>query len=296
MPNKEEFNGFDDDIFSPEDFDEEEIPEDDELDDESETDDNEEQVENQEENPQTTEETDEQVKTQEETEVDEKAKAEAEKNSYYAQKRREREAAEKAKREKEIREAAKLEAQLEMLKTNPYTNEKIVDEEDLRIYKLQKAIEEKGGDPISDLPKALAEQNRKEAQERKALAEQEQANKLRLDKQASDLYAKYPEARQTAPEDLELLGLIEEKNKDDSKWTMTDCYEFLVMKRKYESLLQSQQEAQTKKNSAVKEATNKYHKIPSAQPNGGRVSEDDYEAMSVEEYIKRQNENKIDFF
>ena len=297
MPIKEEFNGFDDDIFSPEEFiDEDENPTEENQDVESETDDNVEQVENQEETSETVEETEEQVKTQEVTETEEKAQTEVDKNAYYAKKRREREALEQAQREKEIREAAKLEAQLEMIKTNPYTNEAISDEEDLKIYKLQKAIEEKGGDPIIDLPKALAEANRREAQERKTLAEQEQANKLRLDKQARDLYAKYPEARQTAPEDLELLGLIEEKNKDDSKWTMTDCYEFLVMKRKYESLLQSQQEAQTKKNEVVSETTNKYHKIPSSQPNGGQVSEDDYEKMTVEQYIKKQSENKVDFF
>ena len=46
----------------------------------------------------------------------------------------------------------------------------------------------------------------------------------------------------------------------------------------------------------VEETTNKYHKIPSAQPNGGQVSEDDYENMTVEQYIKKQNENKVDFF
>jgi hypothetical protein len=297
MPNKEEFNGFDDDIFSPEDFEiEEETPTEEPDEDESETDDKVEQVETQEETSETTEEPDEQVKTQEEPEVDEKAKAEAERNAYYAKKRREREAAEKAQREKEIRETAKLEAQLEMIKVNPYTNEAISDEEDLKIYKLQKAIEEKGGDPLSDLPKALAEQNRKEAQERKALAEQEQEKQLRLSKQASDLFAKYPEARETAPKDQELLDLIEKKDKSDSNWTMTDCYEYLVMKRKYESLLKTQQEAQTKKDSAVKEATNKYHKIPSSQPSGKPVSEDDYENMTIEQYIKKQNENKVDFF
>ena len=202
-----------------------------------------------------------------------------------------------SKREKEIREAAKLEAQLEMIKTNPYTNEAISDEEDLKIYKLQKAIEEKGGDPISDLPKALAEQNRKEAHERKALAEQEKAKQEKLSKQASDLFAKYPEAQGIATKDKELINLIETKgDSTTSNWTMTDCYEYLVMKRKYENLLQSQQEAQTKKNSAVKEATNKYHKIPSSQPNGGRVSDDDYSTMSDEEYLKSEAEKSLDFF
>ena len=295
MTNKEEFNGFDDDIFSPEDFDEDEDPEDDEEtdDDESESDDNDEQVETQEESSQTAEETDEQVKTQEDETADEKAKLDAEKNSYYAKKRREREAAEKAQREKEIREAAKLEAELGLIKTNPYTNEAISDEEDLKIYKLQKAIEEKGGDPLADLPKALAEQNRKEAQERKKLAEQNQATQNKLAEEANELFAKYPEAMNTAQNDQELLDLMAEKS---GRWTMLECYEHLAQKRKVEASVKKKTQSDQKKKEVVEETTKKYHKIPSSQANGGQVSDDDYEKMTIEQYIKKQNENKVDFF
>ena len=295
MPKKLEFNGFDDDIFDPIDFDEEETPETDEdiTDDESEADDNDEQVENQEESSQTTEETEENVKTQEEETVEEKAKPEADKNSYYAKKRREREAAEKAQREKEIREAAKLEAELGLIKTNPYTNEAISDEEDLKIYKLQKAIEEKGGDPLSDLPKALAEQNRKEAQERKALAEQNKATQDKLAEEANELFAKYPEAMNKAQNDQELLDLMASKS---GRWTMLECYEYLAQKRKFEDSVKKKTQNEQKKKEVVDEATKKYQKIPSAQANGGQASEDDYEKMTIEQYIKKQSENKVDFF
>lgn len=293
MPNKVEFNGFDDDIFDPEDFEEETPDTEEEIqDDESETDDNVELVETVEETSETTKEPDEQVKTQEEAEVETK-KPETDKNSYYAQKRREREAAEKAQREKEIREAAKLEAELGLIKKNPYTNEVISDEEDLKIYKLQKAIEENGGDPITDLPKALAEQNRKEAKERKALAEQNQATQEKLAKEANELFEKYPEAVNVAQNDQELLDLMAEK---DGRWTMVECYEHLAQKRKYEQSVKKKTQDEQKKKEVVEETTNKYHKIPSAQPNGGKVSEDDYSTMTTEEYIKSEEAKKIDFF
>ena len=294
MPIKEEFNGFDDDIFSPEEFiDEVENPTEENQEVESETDDNVEQVENQEETSETVEETEEQVKTQEVTETEEKAQTEVDKNAYYAKKRREREALEQAQREKEIREAAKLEAELGLIKTNPYTNEAISDEEDLKIYKLQKAIEEKGGDPIIDLPKALAEANRREAQERKTLAEQEQANQRKLANEANELYAKYPQAIETAQNDQELLDLMANKM---GRWTMLECYEYLMQQREIATAKKTKVETETKKNEVVSETTNKYHKIPSSQPNGGQVSEDDYEKMTIEQYIKKQSENKVDFF
>lgn len=291
MPNKEEFNGFDDDIFSPEEF-----VEDEEIEDESEPNGNGEQVEQEDDNSQTEEETEEQAEVQEESETDEKAKAEAEKNAHYARLRRQREAEEKElkeKKEKEIREAAKLEAELGIIKKNPYTEEPIVDEEDLRIYKLQKAIEEKGGDPITDLPKAIAEENRKIAQERKAQAEQNQATQAQLAQQANELFEKYPEAIGTAQDDQELLDLMSEKS---GRWTMTECYEYLQMTRKNTQATKTKAETEETKAKVVKETTNKISKTPSSQSNGGKASKDDYLAMTDEEYLKQEAENNTDFF
>ena len=240
MPNKEEFNGFDDDIFSPEDF---EI-EDEELEEETEPNGNGEEVTEQEDNPQPEEETDEQAEVQEESEAEKKAKAQADKNAYYAKLRRQREAEEKTNKEKEIREAAKLEAELGLLKKNPYTDEPIVDEEDLKIYKLQKAIEERGGDPVTELPKAIAEANRKEAQQRKVQAEQNQATQAKLAEEAKELFEKYPEANGTAQDDQELIDLLTEKG---GRWTMTECYEYLQMTRKREQATQTKAKIEKEK-------------------------------------------------
>ena len=276
MPNNNEVTGTNEDILSPDDFDIE-----DNQGDESETDDNVEQVDGQDETSNTADEDDENVKTQEELEAAKKAKAEAKKNSYYAQKRREREAAEKAQKEKEIREKAKLEAELELVKVNPYTNEKIVDEEDLKIYKLQKAIEEKGGDPLSDLPKALAEENRKEAQRKKALIEKDQATQQKLAEEANELYSKHPEAVGQAEKDQELLDLITEKN---GRWTMNECYEYLQQKRNTEKTQKAKTQNETKKKEVVGEAAKKYNKTPSSQPNGSKNSEKSVLSMTDEEF------------
>jgi hypothetical protein len=105
--------------------------------------------------------------------------------------------------------------------------------------------------------------------------------------------AKYPEARETAVEDKELLDFMTEKN---GRWTMLECYEYLMQQREIATAKKVKVETETKKKEVVSETTNKYHKIPSAQPNGGKVSEDDYETMSVEEYLRRENEKKKDFF
>ena len=288
MPKKEEFNGFDDDIFSPEDFDDE----DETVEDESEADDKEEQVENQEEETQTVEDDEEQVKTPEETETEKEAEPKADKNAYYAKLRREREAKEKAQREKEIKEAAKLEAELDLIKTNPYTNEAISDEEDLKIYKLQKAIEEKGGDPISDLPKAIAEENRKAIKAKKALDEEKTATQKRLDEEASELFTKYPEAIETAKDDQELLNLMAEKN---GRWTMIECYEYLNEKRKALGIVTTKEENDKKKKEIVDKVAKKNTSVPSSKSNGGKSSTS-YLDMTDEEYLRKEAEGNTDFF
>lgn len=288
MPKKEEFNGFDDDIFSPEDFEDEEET----VEEESETDDKEEQVETQEEETQAVEDEEEQVKTPEELEAEQKAKAEADKNAHYAKLRREKEAKEKAQREKEIKEAAKLEAKLDLIKTNPYTNEAISDEEDLKIYELQKAIEEKGGDPITDLPKALAEQNRKAAQAQKALDEEKIANQKKLDAEVDELYAQYPEAFEFVKKDQ---SLVELHSKKDGRWTLTECYEYLIAQQKAQGIVETKVENDKKKKEIVDKVAKKNTSVPSSKSNGGKTSTN-YFGMTDEEYLRQEAEGNIDFF
>jgi translation initiation factor IF-2 len=278
MPNTNETPGVNEDL-NPDDF----TSDDEVIDDDDDSDDNDEQLDSTNDDSDPAEDGNENVKTQEQLDAEKKAKAEAEKNAYHAKKRREREAAEKAQREKQIRDEATLEAELKMMKVNPYTNEKIVDEEDLKIYKLQKQIEDDGGDPLADLPKALAHQNRKEAQERKKLAEQSQANQNKLAEEAKELFAKYPEAMNTAQNDQELLDLMAEKS---GRWTMVECYEHLVQKRKVEANVKKKAQNDQKKKEVVGEATKKYNKTPSSQPNGSKNSEKSVLTMTDEEFEK----------
>ena len=288
MPKKEEFNGFDDDIFSPEDFEDENET----VEEESETDDKDEQVETQEEETQAVEDEEEQVKTPEETETEKQADTKADKNAYYAKLRREKEAKEKAQREKEIKEAAKLEAKLDLIKTNPYTNEAISDEEDLKIYELQKAIEEKGGDPITDLPKALAEQNRKAAQAQKALDEEKIANRKKLDAEVDELYAQYPEAFEFVKKDQSLVELHSEK---DGRWTLKECYEYLIAQQKAQGIVETKVENDKKKKEIVDKVAKKNTSVPSSKSNGGKNSTG-YFDMTDEEYLRQEAEGNIDFF
>ena len=277
MTNNNETPGTNEDILNPDDF----TAEDEAIEEDDESDDKDEQPDTTDDTSDTADDDEENVKTQEELEAEKKAKAEAEKNAYYAKKRREREAAEKAQREKQIRDEAKLEAELSLVKVNPYTNEKIVDEEDLKIYKLQKTIEDDGGDPLSDLPKALAEANRKAAQERKTLAEKNEAVQTKLAKEASELFQKYPEARNTAQTDQELLDLMSEKS---GRWTMVECYEHLMHKRNASKTQQTKSQTEKKKKEVVGEATKKYNKTPSSQPNGSKNSEKSVKDMTDAEF------------
>lgn len=110
-----------------------------------------------------------------------------------AQLRREREAKEREAREKAIREKAYNEGRLNASKVNTFTNQPIEDEYDLKVFDLQKEIEKEGGDPIADLPKKLAELDRKQAKEAKEseTAKQEQDEIITNDIKA--FRAKYPD-------------------------------------------------------------------------------------------------------
>lgn len=76
---------------------------------------------------------------------------------------------------------------------NPYTQEKIEDENDLEIYQLQKEMEAKGLDPIEDLPKYIAQKHREEKQAQ--LKEEQEANKKneQIQKELAEFDKKYGE-------------------------------------------------------------------------------------------------------
>lgn len=121
----------------------------------------------------------------------------SEENSRQAQARREREKREKQKREEELTRQAYVKGQLDAIKTNPFTNKPIVDENDLKIYELQLQIKEAGGDPVEDLPDYLAKQYRKEQETRKKQQEEEQERQAKIDNDLQEFREKYPKTNIT---------------------------------------------------------------------------------------------------
>lgn len=97
---------------------------------------------------------------------EEKVKKEKEKNAYYAQLRRKKEAeeraakAERAKRDKLIRDQATVEGKLSVLKENPYTKKPVVDVDDLETYEIMRELDEQGKDPIEDFAEEVSKRKR----------------------------------------------------------------------------------------------------------------------------------------
>lgn len=91
-------------------------------------------------------------------------------NAQQAEARRKREKEEKERKEREdkIKEESYLKGKLDSTKMNEFTDEPIEDEYDLKILELQRKIKAQGGDPIADLPKYLAKQEREINKSKKA--------------------------------------------------------------------------------------------------------------------------------
>lgn len=296
------FNGFDDDILSPEDF----VEEEEKSKEKTETDKKEEGK--TEEETSKTEKTEKEEGKTTETEVESedekaKAKAEAEKNAKFAEMRRQKEAKEKAeKAEKErlakeakIKEDAKVEAELGVIKTNPYTDKPIVDESDLKIYKLQKQLEEEGKDPVNDLPSKLAELER----QAKAKSEAEANEKAKADKEIADrAKQETSELREKHPElntaELADDPIWKEVSKDKvGRWSLNEIYELLYLPAKAKADKKSEKEGENKEE--IDEHGKKVTKVPSSKSNGGKSSKG-YLDMTDEEYLAQEKENNKDFF
>ena len=100
------------------------------------------------------------------TETAEKTKQSKEQNSEYARKRREIKRAEELKK-------ARIDGIREVISTNPFTNEPIIDEDDIEEYLLMKKIENGGKDPIQDYPKYVKELKKNERSVKKQNSENE---------------------------------------------------------------------------------------------------------------------------
>lgn len=283
MDEKNQFRGFYDDIVLPEDFEEDEEEADDNVEDEA--------SKEEETSEDETETTDvkgekEEVETEEEKTAEE---TEAERNAKFAEKRRAKEAKEREAREAKIKEAAKLEVKLGIIKENPYTNKPVKDEEDLKIYELMKEIDESGGDPINDLPERIAADNRKLAEERRAKEAEEVNRQNKTNEEVKELSKAYPELNlMELSKDNEYLQLCESKG---GRWTMLECYEYLVSKREKQKTAEKAKE----EDETVKEGSKKVTKVPSST-NGKKHSSQNYLEMTDEEYIELQKQNNKDFF
>lgn len=224
----------------------------------------------------TSTEDDENAKTQ--SNEDEDKKRNKQKDASYAAKRREKERKEREEREARIKEDAKIEGKLELLKENPFTNEKIVDSEDLRIYEIQKQLDDEGLDPISDLPKRLAEIARKEKEKQANLEKEKEKLNQEFKKDIEDFKKAYPDV------DLTKLAKDEEyfefaKNKL-GRWTTAEIYEAYQQKKEQNSA--KDRKAMIDKN--ADDVAKKVTKTPSTNTSTSNLPPKSVENMSKEEF------------
>lgn len=116
-----------------------------------------------------------------------------EERARQAEARRRREAKEREAKEKEIADKAYLKGQLESTRVNPYTNKPVEDEYDLKVLKVQRQIEDEGGDPITDLPAKLAQLDRAEAKKKAENAKKEAEGEKAIADDIDDFRKKHPD-------------------------------------------------------------------------------------------------------
>lgn len=222
-----------------------------------------------------TEEDEEDEVDDEDEETSQKSKEEQDKaeRARQAEARRKREAKEREAREKEIERQAYLKGKLEATKVNTFTEEPIEDEYDLFIFETQKQLEKEGKDPISDLPKRLAEINRKNAKEATEEANKKRKLDEQIDKEFAEFKDKYPSIK--IPE---LLADADFKDYADGRLgkggkTLIQLYESFQNLKKRFGGKEEEEEDDGKKSP------------PS--PNGGRkTTKTSYSKMSREAKIK----------
>ena len=205
-------------------------------------------------------------KVEEETEKEERAR--------QARLRREREARERKAREEEIRRNAKLEGELEASTVNTYTNEPIKDEYDLKIFKLQRELEKEGKDPISDLPRKLAEMERSANHEARLKEQKKKEDEEIIEKDIKDFQSKYP--------DVSLAELLKDPDFKDYSDGRLGVKGGLSLAKIYENF----NKFKDKYSKTTKEEEGSDKAIPPS-PNGGRkTKQTSYAEMSEEEKIK----------
>lgn len=226
----------------------------------------------------------------------EKEKQTREENARFAEMRRKEQEKKALEREEAARlkaiEDAKIQAELGILKTNPYTNSPITDKADLEVYKLQKEIDEKGGDPIADYPKEEATRRRIAEAKAKQSLEEEEAKKRESDEKLNNdikqLHEAYPDVDLAElARDVDYQNYIKGKV---GRWTSVEIYEgFLVAKAKIEA---NKKEKEDK--NIVDESGIRVTQVPSS--NGGKLPKKSIEDMTDEEYLKKEEKENPDYF
>lgn len=204
---------------------------------------------------------------------DKKPEMTKEERAKQAEARRQREAKEKEEREKRIADEAYLKGQLSAIKKNPYTEEEIKDEYDLKVYELQRKIESEGGDPVKDLPKRLADMDRAERQKRKSEADAKAESDRKVAEDLADFRAKYPgkEAEIKSEAFAEFA---------EGKWGTIPLADIYAKWQSFKKKNGIKTEEEDEEGGARKKGA-----APS--PNGGRKAEPtSYSKMSKEEKIK----------
>lgn len=225
-------------------------------------------------------------------EKEEKAK----RDSHYAKLRREKEAKERAEKEKQqaereerIRKEAEIKAKLEMAKTNTFTNEPIVDEEDLKIFEIQQQLDAEGKDPINDLPKRLGEINRKKNKEAKELAEKQakaqSESREKSKSEVAELREKYPKLNTAILAKDELFQELLEQRA--GRWTLLEIYELYLTKKEKET------KKSTENAKEITKEAEKMTKVPSSAGNGNKPSKSvaDMTQQEFEEYWRNKYGN-----
>ena len=294
MPKNEEFfNGFADDILNPDEFEnEDDLEEDEEETEEDDNSDVETETETNEDSSQTEEDSKENVKTQEELDAEKKAQEQHERNEREKAKRLAREQKEREERERQIKEQAKLEAELGVFKENTFTNQDIVDEHDLKIFKIQQQIKKENGDPFYDLPKKIAEINRKEQAEIKAKEEEikdkEEERKKQQSLQSEEIVGFHKRNPNIKLEDLVKKGFDEKVDLYNEEMTYAErVYAFL-------NEISTQEDSDDKE----EDESNSKRKVktPSSISSGSKGSKKSYLEMSDKEFIEMEKAESLDFF
>lgn len=207
-----------------------------------------------------------------------KQKQSRQENSRQAQLRRERENKEREDREKKIQKEAFLKGQLDQTKVNTFTNEKIEDEHDLKIFNLQKKIQEEGGDPINDLPKYFAKMEREEKQEQAKQKEQEIASRNKINKDIEEFKVAYP--------DVNVKELLEDKE-------FSEFADDLLDKSSLKSLYEKYRKFTKKEEMKEEKESRKKGSSPSSSSNGQKDSDWD---LSDDEVLLKERKDSLDYF